>query len=175
MSVRVENIVFYQFFGIDARALLGVLTRCAPQHSTKANLSGAKRDVSEPDPKRKLEDLDAKLTAYKRGQKVEKAHQEEHYSQANIAWRMVTEMVAGLGIGFGVGYGLDLLLGTLPFLMVVFSLLGVAAGINVMMRTAREVQASMSPGTAGTGTGPDKGDEDSARVTGADEGKKDGD
>lgn len=158
-----------------------MLTQSPPRHSTKANLSGANDDVSDQDPKRKLDDLDAKLTAYKAGRKVDKAHQEEHYSQANIAWRMVTEMVAGLGVGFGIGFGLDVLLGTKPFLMVVFALLGVAAGIKVMLRTAKEVQASMSPGTAGTGPGgvtgksPGAGDEDSARETGADEGKRDGD
>ncbi|WP_417209358.1 AtpZ/AtpI family protein [Antarctobacter sp.] len=137
--------------------------------------------MSDQDPKRKLDDLDAKLAAYKAGQKVGKAHQEEHYSQANVAWRMVTEMVAGLGIGFGIGFGLDALLGTKPFLMVVFALLGVAAGIKVMLRTAKEVQASMNPGPAGTGPGgatgksPGEGDENSARITGADEGKRDGD
>lgn len=96
--------------------------------------------MSEPDPKRKLEELEAKLAAVKAGQAQEKAHQEEHYSQAQVAWRMVTEMVSGLGIGFGIGYGLDVLFGTTPFLMVLFTLLGIAAGINVMMRTAAEVQ-----------------------------------
>ena len=123
-----------------------------------STLSGADLHVSEPDPKRKLNDLDAKLTAYKAGRKVEKAHQEEHYSQAQIAWRMVTEMVAGLGIGFGIGYGLDTLLGTAPFLMVVFALLGIAAGINVMLRTAKEVQAKQGPGASGAGSdgGKDK-------------------
>jgi ATP synthase protein I len=30
---------------------------------------------------------------------------EEHYSQAQLAWRMVIELVAGLGIGFGIGLG----------------------------------------------------------------------
>ncbi|MGP6087753.1 AtpZ/AtpI family protein [Antarctobacter jejuensis] len=138
------------------------------------NLNGAFSHVSDQDPKRKLDDLDAKLSAYKAGQKPEKAHQEEHYSQANIAWRMVTEMVAGLGIGFGVGYGLDYLLGTTPFLMVVFSLLGIAAGINVMLRTAKEIQAKQAS-AGGTDTSPDGGRKDSARGTGADEGKRDGD
>nr|WP_246594549.1 AtpZ/AtpI family protein [Mameliella sediminis] len=139
-----------------------------------ANLTGAFSFVSDPDPKRKLDDLDARLTAYKASQKREKAHQEEHYSQANIAWRMVTEMVAGLGIGFGIGYGLDILLGTTPLLMVVFALLGIAAGINVMLRTAKEVQAKQAS-LGGANTGPDGGNEASARGTGADEGKKDGD
>ena len=35
----------------------------------------------------------------------------EHYSQAQLAWRMVVELVAGLGIGFAIGYGLDSLFG----------------------------------------------------------------
>ncbi|MGX9355244.1 AtpZ/AtpI family protein [Roseobacteraceae bacterium S113] len=70
-----------------------------------------------------------------------KPHQEEHYSQAQLAWRMVIELVAGLGIGFGIGYGLDVLLGTQPFLMVLFVLFGLAAGVLTMVRSAQEVQA----------------------------------
>jgi ATP synthase protein I len=53
---------------------------------------------------------------------------------------MVVEMVAGLGIGFGIGYALDSVLGTLPIFMVLFTLFGLAAGINVMMRTAKEIE-----------------------------------
>lgn len=71
--------------------------------------------------------------------KDDKHHSEEHYSQAQVAWRMVIELVAGLGIGFGIGYGLDALFGTRPFLMIVFIFLGLAAGIKTMMRTAAEV------------------------------------
>ena len=69
-----------------------------------------------------------------------KAHQEEHYSQANVAWRMVIELVAGLMIGFGMGYAIDWLLGTLPIFLVIFIFLGLAAGIRTMLRTAQEVQ-----------------------------------
>lgn len=65
---------------------------------------------------------------------------DEHYSQANLAWRMVIELVAGLGIGFGIGYGLDSLFGTLPIFLVLFTLLGLAAGVKTMLRSATEVQ-----------------------------------
>lgn len=65
---------------------------------------------------------------------------DEHYSQAQLAWRMVIELVAGLGIGFGIGYGIDWAFGTTPIFLVLFILLGFAAGINVMLRTAKEVQ-----------------------------------
>jgi len=106
--------------------------------------------VTDDDPKRRLAELEAKLAAHRVAEVQTKAHQEEHYSQAQVAWRMVTEMVAGLGIGFGIGYGLDSLLGTTPWLMLVFTLLGVAAGINVMMRTAKEIQAKAEAQDAGS-------------------------
>ena len=129
--------------------------------------------MSAPDPKRQLNDLDAKLAAFKAGRKLEKKHQEEHYSQANIAWRMVTEMVAGLGSGFGLGYGLDMVLGTAPFLMVIFALLGIVAGIKVMLRTAAEVQATQMAVTPGH-NGADAPEADKGARSGANEGNRDG-
>ena len=85
----------------------------------------------------------------------ERPHTEEHYSQAQLAWRMVTELVAGLGIGFGIGLGLDALFGTRPFLMVLFIFLGLAAGIKTMMRTANEIgrKAAERPAEDTTGAG----------------------
>ncbi|MBS0125803.1 AtpZ/AtpI family protein [Thetidibacter halocola] len=105
--------------------------------------------MADDDRKRKMADLDAKLAARRARDSSGKVHQEEHYSQAQHAWRMVTELVAGLGIGFGIGYGLDTLLGTTPWLMVLFTLLGIAAGINVMIRTAKEIQKAQEARTAG--------------------------
>lgn len=92
--------------------------------------------ATEPD-KEGLQALNDRLEALKKSQGP-KARADEHYSAANQGWRMVTELVAGLGIGFAIGYGLDTLFGTLPVFMVIFTLLGFAAGINVMMRTAKE-------------------------------------
>ncbi|MEP5761588.1 MAG: AtpZ/AtpI family protein [Litoreibacter sp.] len=89
--------------------------------------------------KARLAELEARIESLKKTQSPE-PRADEHYSQANIAWRMVTELVAGLGIGFGIGYGLDWALGTTPWLMVLFIGLGFAAGIKVMMRTAKEIQ-----------------------------------
>ena len=64
----------------------------------------------------------------------------EHYTMANMAWRMVIELVAGIVIGFGIGYGLDRLFGTLPVFLILFTGLGFVAGVRTMMRTAQEVQ-----------------------------------
>ena len=95
----------------------------------------------DPAEKERLAQLEERIEAAKNAGKNEKRHQEEHYSQANMAWRMVIELVAGLGIGFGMGYGLDSLFGTTPILLVLFTFLGLAAGIKTMMRSAAEIQA----------------------------------
>ena len=95
--------------------------------------------MDDPEKQRRLAELDAKIEAAKAARQP-KPHMEEHYSQAQLAWRMVIELVAGLGIGFGIGYGLDSLLGTLPIFMVLFTFLGLAAGVQTMIRSAREIQ-----------------------------------
>lgn len=92
----------------------------------------------------RLKALENRIQAVKKSQSGDKPHQEEHYSQAQVGWRMVTELVAGMVVGFGIGYGLDLLLGTTPILMVLFIMFGFAAGVQTMMRTAKELQSKNS-------------------------------
>ncbi|MEL6206456.1 MAG: AtpZ/AtpI family protein [Pseudomonadota bacterium] len=94
--------------------------------------------MSDSDDRKRLKELEDRIAAAK-GKGPRTTHNEQHYSQAQLAWRMVTELVAGLGIGLLIGMGLDSLLGTAPFLMIVFIGFGLAAGIKVMMRTAAEV------------------------------------
>tara|TARA_Y100000780_G_scaffold126342_1_gene113660 strand:+ start:44 stop:391 length:348 start_codon:yes stop_codon:yes gene_type:complete len=103
--------------------------------------------VSNGDDHERLAELDAKIKALKTPVK-EKAHTEEHYSQAHLAWRMVIELVAGLLIGFGIGYGLDSLFGTIPIFLVLFTFLGLAAGVKTMMRSSSEIQAKKMAETA---------------------------
>ncbi|HRO14660.1 MAG TPA: AtpZ/AtpI family protein [Paracoccus sp. (in: a-proteobacteria)] len=76
----------------------------------------------------------------------------DKFAHANQAWRMVVELVAGLAIGFGFGYGLDWLLGTTPIMLVIFILLGFAAGVKTMLRTAAEM--GDKPGTPAAQTQP---------------------
>ena len=95
--------------------------------------------MTEDDQKQRMAQLEARIEAAKQAQ-APKPRSDEHYSQAQLAWRMVIELVAGLGIGFGMGYGLDSLFGTLPNFLVVFTFLGLAAGIKTMMRSAEEVR-----------------------------------
>ena len=94
--------------------------------------------MSGPQDDERFKALEARIAAAKKTQE-RKPHMEEHYSQAQLAWRMVIELVTGVGIGFGIGYGLDALLGTRPWLMMVFTGLGFIAGVKTMIRSAEEV------------------------------------
>lgn len=95
--------------------------------------------MDDPDQKLQMQHLEARIAAVKQAQSSG-PKQEEHYSQAQHAWRMVIELVAGLGIGFGIGYGLDYLFGTLPIFMLIFTVLGLVAGVKTMIRSAHEMQ-----------------------------------
>ncbi|WP_412564297.1 AtpZ/AtpI family protein [Thalassobius sp. MITS945101] len=95
--------------------------------------------MTDPEQKQQLEQLEARIEAAKDAQ-APGPRVDEHYSMANQAWRMVVELVSGLGIGFGIGFGLDSLFGTIPIFLVTFTLLGLAAGIQTMIRTAREIE-----------------------------------
>lgn len=52
-----------------------------------------------------------------------------------LALRIGTELIAGLAVGAGIGWLLDSWLGTKPWLMIVFFLLGSAAGMLNVYRT----------------------------------------
>lgn len=104
----------------------------------------------------RLRALQARIDKAK-GVDARRHHSEEHYSRANLAWRMVIELVAGLAIGFGIGYGLDRLFGTLPIFLVLFIFLGLAAGIKTMLRSAQEVQRRHLAEEAGRKEEQDRG------------------
>lgn len=65
-------------------------------------------------------------------------------SSLGIALRFSTEMVAALIVGGGMGYGIDRLAGTRPVFLIVFFVLGAAAGIINVVRAARELNAEMA-------------------------------
>ena len=116
--------------------------------------------MADPDEQQRIEQLEARIDAAKR--RAEPAPRaDEHYSQAQLAWRMVIELVAGLGIGFGMGYGLDWLFGTLPVFMVIFTMLGLAAGVKTMLNSAREVQEK-NAAAAAEDNGPTSGHDEGA-------------
>jgi ATP synthase protein I len=99
--------------------------------------------ASEPDPDR-LRALQARLDKVKDKPKAEATTTAKGFSQGEVAWRMVIELATGIMLGAGIGYGIDVLFGTLPVFLVIFSLLGFAAGIRTMLGTARELGQKMA-------------------------------
>ncbi len=96
--------------------------------------------MAEKPDKDRLKALETRIKAVRRTQVQPVSEGGADLSGAELAWRMVIELVTGLGIGVGIGYGLDALFGTIPLFLVLFTGLGFAAGVKVMLRTAKSVQ-----------------------------------
>lgn len=62
------------------------------------------------------------------------------------ALKLSTELVAGVVVGGLIGWALDQVFGTKPFLMLVFLVLGAAAGIMNVIRTATKMQGEIYQG-----------------------------
>ena len=93
----------------------------------------------EGDGRGRLDALEARIRAAREARRPKPSSQGD-ISSAALAWRMVTELVLGLLIGAGIGWGIDGALGTGPLFLLIFGLLGFAAGVRTMMRSAEEVR-----------------------------------
>jgi len=110
--------------------------------------------MSDPlDPKR-LDALEERLSKH-RAPETAPEH-DNHIQAAQAGWRMVTELVVGMLLGAGIGYGLDRVLNTLPWMLIIFTSLGFAAGVRTMMRTAEEIQQHNTKLSANATAGPDE-------------------
>lgn len=67
-------------------------------------------------------------------------------SAMGLAVRAGVELAAGLAVGGGIGWFLDGWLNTRPFLMLLFFVLGAAAGMLNVVRTARAINAPEQDG-----------------------------
>jgi ATP synthase protein I len=83
-------------------------------------------------------------------------------SQSGIAGRFATELVAALLVGGGLGWGIDWLAGhfgfhTRPVFLILFFVLGAAAGIRNVMRAATEINAEIAQRTPLDDNGKENG------------------
>ena len=97
--------------------------------------------MAAPDPGR-LRELGKKLDELREQQ----APKPVPHNQWGTAFRFVGDLVAGLFVGGGMGWGKDWRFGrfghhTKPAFMIVFFVLGAAAGIRNVIRTAQELNA----------------------------------
>lgn len=96
------------------------------------------------DSKADLAALDAKLRAHAKAQRQknpEPVDAGKRGTAIGMAFRLSTELVAGLIAGGLVGWLLDHWLGTKPWLLLIFFFLGAAAGILNVFRTAQLMAA----------------------------------
>ena len=61
------------------------------------------------------------------------------------AFKIVGELIVGVVVGGGIGWFVDRQLGTTPWLLILFLILGFAAGLSNVIRTARRMQAQAEP------------------------------
>ncbi len=115
------------------------------------------RMAQDPDGGRPLDRLGERIAAAKEARSPKRGKGSEKYTVGSIAWRMVTELVVGVLVGGAMGWGLDSLFGTLPIFLIVMGLLGFAAGVRTMMRSADEIARhgqGGNGGESGSGDGP---------------------
>ena len=94
-----------------------------------------------PDPPRTDDDLDrrrAALDAAISQRRPVKLDAEPKSQRTSIAFalRLSTDFIAGVLVGAALGWGIDKLAGTSPWGLIVFLLLGFAAGVLNVMRSA---------------------------------------
>lgn len=94
----------------------------------------------------RLRDLDRRLDVRRAtGDKPSSAEEESKKPGYATAIRLGADFVAGVILGAALGWGVDRLFGTGPWGLIVFLLLGFAAGILTVLRSAGLVE----PGPAG--------------------------
>lgn len=88
---------------------------------------------------KRLTELDKKLDAV-HARNPERPDAGQRRSAMGIAFRVTTELLAGVLVGGFIGWQLDYWLGTKPVMLLIFFVLGAAAGILNVMRVARQMQ-----------------------------------
>lgn len=88
-----------------------------------------------------LADLEARLAKARRPEASGRGAPEEGQSAMGVAFRLSAELVSAVVVGGGIGWLLDRWLGTGPWLLLGFFLLGAVAGIMGVIRTARDMNA----------------------------------
>jgi ATP synthase protein I len=110
--------------------------------------------------RRRLNDLEGELGRARARQPLPPSGDaSERGAALGMAFRLATELVAGVAVGGFIGWVLDGWFGTKPLMLVAFLLLGSAAGILNVVRTAKAMQDKAGP-LPGADLPPDRDDDD---------------
>jgi ATP synthase protein I len=93
---------------------------------------------------KRLHRLEEKIAAAQKQEAQEKTEASDAPAGSGLtrAIGLSAEVVVAVGAGVGIGIALDWLLGTSPLLLIVFFMLGFAAGVLNLIREARRISAS---------------------------------
>ena len=97
------------------------------------------------------EDLRARVDKARRALAPDDGSGDEGRGNAiSVAFRLGIELIAGLVVGVGMGWLLDEWLDTTPIFLLIFFVLGAAAGILGVIRTARQINIGEGHGNDNT-------------------------
>ena len=102
----------------------------------------AKNDLNS-EGKKKLDasDLISKIDEFKEKERLAKTSEniEKRGNSIGLAFRLSTELVSGILVGSIMGWSLDKWLGSQPWFFLIFFILGIAAGIINVIKTAKNM------------------------------------
>lgn len=87
--------------------------------------------------RRSLDELGRRIEAARARLDPRPEPKRSKYAALSQAWRMVVELVSGLAVGLVLGYALDRGLGTMPVFLLILGGFGFAAGVKMMMVSAK--------------------------------------
>jgi ATP synthase protein I len=126
-----ESSAFSIFFG----------ARDVGERKSDPDASRDGRDAQEKALSERLRNLDRKLDVRRASGHADEPPREQPSSRRfGLALRMGADFVAGVVVGGAIGWGIDRLFGTSPWGLIVFVLLGFAAGVLTVLRTAGLVE-----------------------------------
>ena len=91
-------------------------------------------------PEDPLKELEGRIEAVREARKPKPVVRGGKFSAVGFGWRMTIDLVTGICVGAAIGWGLDGLFGTLPVFLIVFIMFGFAAGVRVMLQSAKEYE-----------------------------------
>jgi ATP synthase protein I len=110
-----------------------------------------KRVMADPEKPPSREDIENRLRVLRAREEEDSGRGPEARGRPTgmaIGFRIGVELVAGVLVGVGIGWGLDSVFGTKPWLMVLFLLLGGAAGVMNVYRLMKGLDATIGLGAA---------------------------
>jgi ATP synthase protein I len=106
----------------------------------------AETDPAKPSDGPARDDFQARLAAARErrdgGRDTASAAAARNTGQLGLGFRVAVDLLAGVAVGTGMGLALDRWLGTSPWFLLVFLILGFAAGMTNMLRSVRANDAA---------------------------------